>query len=162
MNSPAKAMESLTLSLSTSLLVLLSKVYPDGPFLVPGCYTHPYVYGLATKGSNNDKIKEGKKSDQTVKSIAGIEHWPDLATISIKPSLPRRFKAMHKIVPDKSMVQIALLGPGSYHPPLTCLSVHLQCQTTQLAVLAECSAGSASRLATPARPASSPHHILSV
>ena len=35
----------------------------------------------------------------------------------------------------KSMVQIAPLGPGSYHPPLTCLSVHLQCQTTQLGQL---------------------------
>ena len=32
----------------------------------------------------------------------------------------------------KSMVQIAPLGPGSYYPPLTCLSVYLQCQTTQL------------------------------
>ena len=32
----------------------------------------------------------------------------------------------------KSMVHIAPLGPGNYHPPLTCLSVHLQCQTTHL------------------------------
>ena len=32
----------------------------------------------------------------------------------------------------KLMVQIASLGPGSYHPPLTCLNVYLQCQTTQI------------------------------
>ncbi|KAF2607461.1 hypothetical protein F2Q68_00044339 [Brassica cretica] len=46
-------LESLTLSLSTSLLVLLSKVYPDGPFQVLGCYKSP---PLRMSSSSNSAV----------------------------------------------------------------------------------------------------------
>ena len=47
--------------------------------------------------------EEGNKSGKAGKSVAGIEHWSDLTANSIRPSLPRRSKMMHKIVPDKNM-----------------------------------------------------------
>lgn len=52
---------------------------------------------------SESEMKEAKdeKSNQAATSIAGIEHWPDLATNSIRPSLPRRSKTLHKVVPDK-------------------------------------------------------------
>lgn len=46
-----------------------------------------------------------EKKDQeedNIAVIAGIEHWPDLTANSIRPSLPRKSKTLHKIVPDKS------------------------------------------------------------
>ncbi|WZZ60247.1 hypothetical protein YC2023_060354 [Brassica napus] len=45
---------------------------------------------------------EGNKSG-IGQSVAGIEHWPDLTANSVRPSLPRRSKMMHKIVPDKNL-----------------------------------------------------------
>lgn len=52
--------------------------------------------------SGMKETKEDNKNDQIGKSIAGIEHWPDLEN-SIRRSLPKRSKTMHKIVPDKSV-----------------------------------------------------------
>lgn len=52
--------------------------------------------------SGMKETKEDNKNDQIGKSIAGIQHWPDLEN-SIRRSLPKRSKTMHKIVPDKSV-----------------------------------------------------------
>lgn len=63
------------------------------------------VEGEENMEENTNEIdgeKEVNSNDQAVKSIAGIEHWPDLATTT-RPSLPRLSKTMHKVVPDKTM-----------------------------------------------------------
>lgn len=49
-----------------------------------------------------EKITEAEGDKQTVKSIAGIEHWPDLASNTLRPSLPRKSKTQHKFISEKS------------------------------------------------------------
>lgn len=48
------------------------------------------------------EIYERKDQEENnIVVIAGIEHWLDLTANSLRPSLPRRSKTLHKIVPDK-------------------------------------------------------------
>lgn len=49
----------------------------------------------------DSNMKKGSEEENTTKSIAGIEHWPDL-TATLRPSLPRKSKTMHKFVSDKA------------------------------------------------------------
>lgn len=69
------------------------------------------------KDENNDmeENKEIEKETQTAKSIAGIEHRPDLVSSSTRPYLPRKSKAMHKVIPDRSVKEgtTGKLGKGS-------------------------------------------------
>lgn len=55
------------------------------------------------ESSGVKEIMEESKKDQRSQRIAGIDHWPDLAANIIRPSLPRRSKTMHKVIPDKTM-----------------------------------------------------------
>lgn len=60
---------------------------------------------VGTEVNDEDAVVVHEKKDQeedNIAVIAGIEHWPDLTANSIRPSLPRKSKTLHKIVPDKS------------------------------------------------------------
>lgn len=55
------------------------------------------------KSDNKEKGEEKDTEDSQNQDIAGVqntqEHWPDLASATrIRPSLPRRSKAMHRVV----------------------------------------------------------------
>lgn len=72
--------------------------------------------GKTNKVGDNSGMKGEKeisRTDQTVKIVAGIEHWPDLAIT--RTSLPRRSKTMHEVVPDKTMQEVTpgKLGRGT-------------------------------------------------
>lgn len=65
------------------------------------------------ESSGVKEIQEETTNDSLVKSIAGIEHWPDLAANTIRPSLPRRSKTMHKIVKNMQGGMLEKVGKGS-------------------------------------------------
>lgn len=57
------------------------------------------------KSDKKEKGEEKDTEDNQNQGIVGIqntqEHWPDLASATrIRPSLPRRSKAMHRVVPE--------------------------------------------------------------
>ncbi|KAL0726876.1 hypothetical protein Bca4012_022969 [Brassica carinata] len=85
--------------------------------------------GRTNKGGDNSGMKdemEISKTDQTVKVVAGIEHWPDLTT---RPSLPRRSKTMHKVVPDKNMQEST---PGKLDEEETCQHLFFSCKYSSM------------------------------
>lgn len=55
-----------------------------------------------TGGMNGNKEVREENQKRDIAGLDSKEHWPDLASATkIRPSLPRRSKTLHKVIPEK-------------------------------------------------------------